>query len=177
MKSFREFLNEGNPLSRLHSHIKSGRHFATLSAQRPVGEVTPEENIKRHKELKHKLTQQGYQTKEVEGHWKGGKEKSILVYAKDIGEKSGRDLHRDMIQHGKDYNQDSILYHNGHKAKIHGTNEIGYPGKNNTKQIGNIHFNRPESENQTEMKPKSNNPLKPGRTSKANARFDMSFKK
>ena len=81
MLSFSEFLIvEGNPLARLHKHEQEGRHYSVLSAHRPEGEATAAQNKANHAELKKKLTAQGYAHKEVEGHWEGTKEKSILVW-------------------------------------------------------------------------------------------------
>ena len=87
MLSFKQHvqLDEGNPLARLAKHAEEGRHYAILSSQRPHDEVSPEQNKKNHEELKKKLSAQGYTHKEVEGHWEGGKEKSILVHAKGKG--------------------------------------------------------------------------------------------
>ena len=176
LKQFQDRLDEGNPLARLYKHTQEGRHFAVVSAHRGSDEATPEQNQKRHEELKKKLTAQGYAHKEVEGHWEGGKEKSILVHAKGAGKEHGQQLYSDIKKHGQDYNQDSILYHDHTGGKLHGTNETGYPGKGKTAQVGQMRFNKPEAPFQTEMKPKSDKPLKPGRTSKGSARFTTQSK-
>jgi len=174
--SFKEFsekiqINEGNPLARLHKHSAEGRHFVVISAQRGSSEATPEQNKKRHEELRRKLSSQGYAHKEVEGHWEGDKEKSILIHAKEKGEKSGNELLHDMKKHGEHYNQDAIYHHDGKSATLHGTNKSGYPGYGKKENIGKLAFNKPKEPAQTEMKPKSDRPLKPGRTSKGAARF------
>ncbi len=171
MLSFKQYLMEGNPLARLHKHAEKGRHFVVLSAQRGSDEASPEENKKRHAELKKKLTAQGYGHKEVEGHWEGGREKSIMVHAKEPGDEGGKKLHHDMVQHAKHYNQDAIFHHDGKKGELHGTNETGYPGKGKTEPVGKIKYNKPNAPFQTETKPKSDNPLKQGRTTKGSARF------
>jgi hypothetical protein len=170
MKSFRQFVVEGNPLARLHKHIASGRHFVVLSAQRGSDEASASENKKRHAELKKKLTAQGYGHKEVEGHWEGGKEKSIIVHAKKEGDEAGHQLVHDMKQHAHHYNQDSIFHHDGKEGKLHGTNATGYPGKGKTEPVGKVHYNQPKEPFQTELKPKGDK-LKAGRTSKGSARF------
>lgn len=171
MKTFKQFILEGNPLSRIHKHSETGRHFVILSAHRPSNEASAEENKKRHVELKSKLTAQGYGHREVEGHWEGGKERSILVHAKQTGDKSGNELHRDMVRHAEHYNQDAILHHDGKKAVLHGTNDNGFPGKGKSVDVGRIAHNKPNAEFQTETKPKSDRPLKKGRTDKSSARF------
>ena len=171
MLSLKQYIIEGNQLARLHKHAQEGRHYAVLSAYRPEGEATPEQNKARHAELKKKLTAQGYAHKEVEGHYEGGKEKSILVHAKGKGDAHGRQLLHDVKEHGKHYNQDSIFHHDTKSAKLHGTNATGFIGKDKTEDVGKTHYNKPESEYQTETKPKSDKPLKAGRTSKGSARF------
>ena len=178
MLSLKQYLqlDEGNPLAKLYKHKQEGRHFAVLSAQRTPDEATPEENKKRHEELKKKLTAQGYAHKEVEGHWEGTKEKSIMVHAKGSGTEHGKQLYSDMKKHGEHYNQDSIFYHDHNGGKVHGTNETGWPGKGQTKPMGQLRYNKPDSAYQTETKPKSDKPLKPGRTSKGSAKFTTQSK-
>ena len=171
MFTFKQYITEGNPLARLHKHAKEGRHFVVLSAQRGSDEASPEENKKRHAELKKKLTAQGYGHKEVEGHWEGGKEKSIMVHAKDKGDEAGKQLHHDMVKHAQHYNQDAIFHHDGKEGKLHGTNATGYPGKGKTEPVGKVKYNKPHAPFQTETKPKSDKPLKSGRTTKGQARF------
>ena len=151
MLTFKEFIVEGNPLSRLSSNIKSGRHFAILSAQRSG--LSKQENERRHAGLKKKLTAQGYGHKEVEGHWEGGKEKSIMVNAKKTGATSGAKLRYDMNRHGKAYGQDSVFHHNGTEGKLNGTNRSGYPGKGKSVSVGKVAYNKPDSPFQTEMRP------------------------
>lgn len=159
---------EGNPLARLHKHAEEGRHYSILSAQRTG--LSAEENAKRHKELKAKIHAQGYSHREVEGHWEGGKEKSIMVHAKTTGHKAGEELRHDMNAHGKHYDQDSVFHHNSKVGHLRGTNKTGFPGKGNKLVTGKHKYNRAEAENQTEMKPKSDN-LKSGRTNKSSSRF------
>jgi hypothetical protein len=173
MLSFKQHvqLDEGNPLARLHKHAQEGRHYVVISAHRGSDEATPEQNKKRHEELKKKLSSQGYAHKEVEGHWEGGKEKSIMVHAKDKGDDAGHKLLSDMKKHGEHYNQDAILHHDGKKATLHGTNKTGFPGHGKTENVGSMKYNKPDAPFQTEMKPKSDKPLKAGRTSKGSARF------
>jgi uncharacterized protein YwqG len=151
MLSFKSFITEGNPLSRLHQHSKAGRHFSVISAERDG--LTPQENHARTKELKKKLTSQGYGYKNAEGHWQGGKEHSLLVHAKEKGDEAGNKLKSDMIQHGIHYDQDSVLHHDGKTATLHGTNHTGYPGFNKSENVGRVATNKPKAEFQTELKP------------------------
>jgi len=177
MLSFLDFLMvEGNPLARLRTHEQEGRHYSVLSAHRPEGEATAAQNKANHAELKKKLSAQGYSHKEVEGHWEGTKEKSIMVYAKGAGDEHGKQLLHDVKEHGRHYNQDSVFHHNTKVAKLHGTNEKGFPGKGRTEPLGVTKFNRPEEPSQTETKPKSDRPLKKGRTSKGSAKFTTASK-
>jgi hypothetical protein len=151
MKSFRNFLKEGNPLSRLKTHIDSGRHFVTLSASR--ANLSKKENDDRHVELKKKVAKQGYAYRDVEGHYDAQKEKSLMVHAKGTGAEHGAKLRDDMIEHGKHYDQDSILHHDGTKATLHGTNETGHPGLGKTDTIGKVKYNPNKAPNQTELRP------------------------
>lgn len=181
MKSFKQFaftditeevletlVCEGNPLARLHKNTEAGRHYSILSAHRTG--LSAEENAKRHKELKSKINAQGYSHREVEGHWEGGKEKSIMVHAKATGNKAGEELRHDMNNHGKHYDQDSVFHHNSKTGHLRGTNKTGYPGKGKSEKVGKQTFNRPSSPFQTETKPKGNT-LKKGRTDKSSAKF------
>ena len=134
MKSFQQYLDEGNPPAKIKAHADSGRHFVALSAQR--AEASTQENNARHKELKKKVRAQGYGFREVEGHWDGGKEKSLIVHAKKPGTDSGAELHKDMIDHAINYHQDAIMHHDGAVAKFHGTNDSGWPGKGKVETAG-----------------------------------------
>lgn len=153
MQTFRQYLLEGNPLARVKHHAEAGRHSVTISAQR--GNLSKSENEKRHKELKKKIASQGYGYREAEGHWEGGKEKSLMVHAKGVGNKHGAQLHRDMKAHAEHYGQDSFLHHNGKTGVLHGTNDSGYPGKNKRALVGHkITANPPKSDFQTSLRTK-----------------------
>lgn len=164
-----ELMCEGNPLARIHKHFSSGRQISVLSAQR--SNLSPQENEARHKALKQDLKKMGYGYKEAEGHWEGGKEKSIIVMAKKTGGQAGNTLFSQMKKLGRKYGQDSVFHHNGQKGSLYGTNTTGWPGKGVSSPVGKVQYNRPEAEFQTETKPKSNKPLKTGRTDKGSARF------
>ncbi len=176
MLSLKQYMAEGNPLARLHKHAQEGRHYAVLSVHRPESEATPEQNKANHAELKKKLTSLGYAHKEVEGHYEGGKEKSIMVHARGTGDEHGKKLLQHVKELGSHYNQDSVFHHDTKSAKLHGTNETGSIGKGKTSPVGQTRYNKPEAPYQTETKPKSNNPLKKGRTDKGSARFTTASK-
>jgi hypothetical protein len=153
MKSFQQYLDEGNPLAKIKAHADSGRHIVALSAQR--AEASTQENNARHKELKKKVRAQGYGFREVEGHWDGGKKKSLIVHAKKPGTDSGAELHKDMTDHAINYHQDAIMHHDGAVAKFHGTNDSGWLGKGKVEtagERGQLHYNRDANPNQTAMK-------------------------
>lgn len=153
MLTFRQYLQEGNPLVRVLHHAATGRHFVGISAQR--SDLSKPENEKRHKELKDKVLKQGYGFRETEGHWEGGKEKSLLVHAKGVGNSHGASLHRDMVAHAKHYGQDSIIHHTGKTGVYRGTNKTGYPGLNKTATVGHtIKVNPPHTPNQTTLRGK-----------------------
>lgn len=162
-------LNEGNPLARVKKFGDEGRHFVAISAVRP--NYTDAENEQRTAELKKKISALGYGFREAEGHWEGGKEKSIVVNAAAPGNEHGRSLVKDMRRLAKEYEQHSIYHHNGDAGHEIGTSESGRLGTTGVERAGRAQYNRPAAPFQTELRPKSNKPLKPGRTSKGSARF------
>lgn len=164
-------------MARVKAHADSGRHFAVLSAER--SNLSPSENKARHEHLKKHLATTGYGHREVEGHYEGGKEKSIMVHAKGTGNAHGKRLLKDMKAVGAKYGQDSVLHHNGRKATLHGTNKSGWPGKGKRAGVGKIAHNRPTAPFQTETKPTrgADKPVRPkdlkrsASQHKASARF------
>lgn len=154
MKTFREYLAEGNPLARVIKHAADRRHFVSVSAQRSA--MSKKDNEARHAELKKKVAAQGYGYRETEGQWEGGKEKSLMVNAKGTGNKHGRELRRDMEGHAKHYDQDAILHHTGKTGVLKGTNATGYPGQGKTQKVGNkLTANPPASDFQTSLRSKN----------------------
>lgn len=169
MISFKTYLQEkGNPLARQVKFAGQHRHFVALSTYRK--DKSNKQNRQSLEELKGKLKQQGYGYRKAEGHWEGGKEKSLVVYAKESGDDAGRQLVRDMLQHGRHYNQDSILHHNGEAGHLIGTNETGFPGNKKVVRVGKTMYNKPEAEFQTELRP-SRVDQKTGKPRRAPARF------
>lgn len=155
MKTFKEFMAEGNPLARVKKHVDDDRHFVGMSAER--GGLSPEENKKRMKELKNKVRAAGYGFKRAEGRWEGGKESSIIVHAQGTGAEHGKKLKQDMKRLASDYDQDAVFYHSGKEGKLIGTNKTGYPGKGKVEKVGKVRYNRTEAPFQTELKPGKKN--------------------
>lgn len=139
MLSFIEFLREGNPLARHVKWEKEGRHFVTLSATRK--HLSDKENLARNKELKSKVKALGYGYRNAKGMWEGGEEDSIAVYAKGVGPEHGAQLHKDMKALSTHYDQDSFLQNDAKTGKLHGTNDVGFPGRGNEADIGPIRYN------------------------------------
>lgn len=151
MITFKEFLNEGNPLAQMHKHAMKGRHFVALTSEREG--KSKKENEKNFKELKKKVQSQGYGFREAEGHWEGNKEKSLIVHAKKPGREAGAELMKHMRAHAQHYDQDSIFHHDGKRGRLVGTNETGYPGKGKVDNIGKMKYNRDKAYHQTELRP------------------------
>jgi len=172
MLSFNAFLTEGNPLARVHKMSQSGRHFVTMSTERP--NQSAEERNKRNADLESKLKKQGYSYRKAAGHWEGDKESSYQVYAKGEGSDHGKHLVRDMSAHARHYGQDAIMHHNPNRssARLIGTNKTGYPGFKKRVSIGRVAYNKPEQPGQTELRQKNTEkPLKPGRTAGTGKKF------
>lgn len=143
----KKVLEEAN-LGRVYAHTK-GRNIGMISASR--GHLTAEENKKRNQELAGDIRKAGYgyvnvRGRYVENHGKPDArnvdEHSFLVIGKqgnDAGELKGF-----LKKHGEKYDQDSILHkaHDSENAKLHGTNESGWPGKDKEHDVGKWHPNR-----------------------------------
>lgn len=155
---------EGNPLARMQKFSglgapKDKRHFSAISAERT--NLTPEENSARMNALESDIKELGYGYRKSRGIWEGGGENSFIINAKETGSKAGVNLRNDVISLGKKYGQDSVLHHDGYEAKLHGTNETGWPGMNKIKPVGKLAFNQRDAEFQTQYnpsKPESNRP-------------------
>lgn len=120
MKKFSQFIKE-NALKRVNDHFSQGRPFTVISAQRY--NLSPEENTKRHEELKKVIGHLGYGFRPVKGVWEGGSESSLFVTPKD---KDDPHFRNDMEALGRAYEQDAILYHSGnsnHKGSIIATRD------------------------------------------------------
>lgn len=150
MKTFKEFMTEGNPLARVKKNVDSDRHFVGMSAER--SHLSPEENKKRMKDLKKKVRALGYGFKQTQGKWEGGSENSIVVHANGTGEDHGKKLKQHMKRLASEFDQDAIFYHSGKEGKLIGTNKTGYPGKGKVEKVGKVRYNRSDAPFQTAYK-------------------------
>ena len=156
MLTFKQFINEGNPLARMKTHGDEGRHFVGISAARPG--LSKKEIAKRMKTLGKHFTKHGFGYRKAEGHYEGEKEPSLVVHAKAPGRKAGAELMKVARSAAQKYDQDSVLHHNGKTARLVGTNETGYPGMGKSEKVGTrLKYNNPESPFQTELRPKGKN--------------------
>ena len=155
MKTFKEIrswiLEHGNPLARLNTHIQNDRHIVAISAER--SKLSPQENKARMHELMDKLKKQGYGFKKTKGVWEGGSEHSLIVHAKEPGNKAGANLVKDMRKLASDYDQDAILHYNQQTGggRLIGTNDSGFPGKKKVVKLGKIRYNVDKSKDRTEL--------------------------
>lgn len=168
-------LEEGSPLAKVRKMEKEGRHYGTISAERKG--LSPEENKNRMEALKDDLHRMGYsgRIKKTRGMWEGGSEASFMVSAHEAGTEHGNKLKSDLIALGKKYDQDSIIHHDGKKAKLYGTNPTGYPGQGNVEGIGTTKMNKSNPYGETEFrsypKEKENTPKRKGKMSKGSAKI------
>lgn len=152
MKTFREYLEEGNPLARMQTFVDQGRHFIGISTERPG--LTKPQIRGRNKKLISAARKAGYGVRKAEGNYEGGKETSHIIHAKASGQEAGEEFVRFGRKQGEKYGQDSILHHDGKTARLIGTNETGYPGMGKSEKIGGeLRYNNPESPFQTELRP------------------------
>lgn len=146
-KTYKEFINESS-LSRVHAHTE-GRNIGMITAHR--GENTAQENKAKNKELEGHIRKAGYGFIHVKGRYvenhgtpqaRNVDEHSYLVVGKKGDDKG--ELKHFLKKHGAHYNQDSILHkaHNEEHAKLHGTREGGWPGKDVEHDVGKWHPNR-----------------------------------
>jgi len=148
MGQFSKYLLEQS-FSRVLNHTQN-RSIGIISAAR--GDLSPEENNKRHEELKSLVRQAGFGHIRIKGAYtknKGQpnertvKEKSLLVVGKE-GDDKGHLL--GTLKHlGHRFGQDSILHkaHGETNAKLHGTNTTAdFPGWGKSVDVGEWHPNR-----------------------------------
>ncbi len=96
----------------------------------------------------------GFGVRKAEGRYEGNKETSHIIHAKEAGREAGSELVAFGRKAGQHFDQDSVLHHNGKTARLIGTNETGYPGKDKSEKVGGkLKYNNPESPFQTELKP------------------------
>lgn len=112
MKSFKAYLQEGNPLARNIKNDTQDRHSVLISAERKG--LSPKENSKRMKSLKTQFRTAGYGFRNTEGKWNEGegvgRENSIQVYANAPGTKAGAALRHLTRKLSKQFGQDAFIH-------------------------------------------------------------------
>lgn len=135
-------------LGRIYQHTKN-RNLGIITAFR--NEYTLPENRQRNQELIQKIRDAGYGFNKIKGRFienygtpdaRPVDEESFLVFGKE-GDDSGQ-LLSDLKRLGTEYDQESILHktHDSDVAKLHGTKDPGFPGLNNTFDLGTWHPDR-----------------------------------
>lgn len=135
MKKLKQIIKEDD-FSVIKHHVKNS-HIGTLSAQK--GNLSPDENARRHKFLSDDLKKLGLHHFAIKGRSVEGDkhvdEDSYFVHG-------GESLLGHLKNLGQKYNQESILHKgpNEHIAKLHGTNP-GFPGEGKTMALGAFYPN------------------------------------
>lgn len=130
-------------LNRLLEKIETGS-VGIISALR--NENSKEENLKNHQELKEGLRKRGFGTTILKGHFVEDFDPSDQTKGKDVvevsifvaGDKENQKLKNALIELGKKYKQDSILYKpfNDENAYLIGTRDGAYPGLGKEQKLG-----------------------------------------
>lgn len=147
MKSFEEYINESS-LSRLKSKIDS---FATGAITAYRGEFNKKQNQQRNKKLLALLMRKDYQVTTVKGSYiedygtdtaKEVGETSFFVVNPKDGDDGGK-LEKDLINLGKDFDQDSILSIQYKKsAVLIGTNNSEFPSMGKRVAVGSAGYGK-----------------------------------
>jgi hypothetical protein len=153
MLRYTENLEEGNPLSRMRTLEKEGRHFIAISTERPG--LTKKQVAKRNEELMSMAREAGFGVRKTEGRYEGNKESSHVIHARAAGREAGAELVAFGRRAGKHFDQDSVLHHNGKTARLIGTNTTGFPGMDKSEKVGGeLKYNPDEKfPFQTELRP------------------------
>ena len=150
MLTFKKFLEEGNPLAKVHGKAEEGGHMVAISATRPG-----KDNKARRKQLAADIRASGHGHRPAKGTWEGGEEDSFVVHARSSSSEDNRKLIHHARKWAEKYGQDSFLHHDGKKARLIGTNTTGFPGYGKREPVGNrIKYNNPDAPFQTEFKPR-----------------------
>lgn len=150
MKTFSQLktqLNESS-LARVYQHTME-RNIGMVTAHR--NEYTADENKARNRELESHIRKAGYGFVNVKGRYvenygtpeaKNVDEHSYLIVGKKGDDKG--ELRNFLRGVGEKYGQDSVLHkaHNEKNAKLIGTKEGGFPGKDKEFDVGEFHPNR-----------------------------------
>ena len=153
---FKQFMSEGNPLSRIWKLKQQGHSMIALSGER--GDKSKAENKARNKEVEKDLRAKGLGYRKVKGTWEGGSEDSIIAHSRTAEKKDKRSLRKTGKEIATKMDQDAVGYHGGkdRSMKMIGTNDSGWPGRSNgrskVRSVGKIKFNRKNAEFQTKTK-------------------------
>ena len=164
MRSFKKYLDEGNPLARnvKFETGKKKRHLVTISAERKG--KSDKENSGRTKDLKQRVKAKGFGFRPAKGMYDGGEEDSVVVYAKGTGMLARWNLLRKMKKLGKRYDQDNIMRHDGKTGTLIGTNKEF--GVNKKVPLGKQRYNVSNPEGETAYKPRKPESQRPKFTMK-----------
>jgi hypothetical protein len=142
MKTYSQFIAEAakRSIGRLHHHLSKGHMVGFISASR--GNLSPEENNRRTRELHGSLRKHGYAPVPVKGEYiedhegkqKKVREKSFMIHSHH-GDHAR--LLRDLKGHGEKFGQDSVLSVS-HKtgSTFHGTGKSDWVPKGKAQRIG-----------------------------------------
>jgi hypothetical protein len=158
MLTFKKFLEEGNPLARIHGAAEKGKHMIAISADRAG--LSPEENKARYKQLGGDIRASGHGYRRAEGKWEGGKERSYVVHSKSASSEDNRKLIHMAIKLSKKHGQDGFLHNDGKRTHVVGTNRTGDPGYGKRDDIGTLKYNKDNPYGETILKPQKKPPEK-----------------
>jgi hypothetical protein len=142
IKLFQNFEISESSNSRIYNWFNYA-DCAILTAFR--GNLRRDENIKRNGELKKILMGKGYYLTEIKGvyieNYKRANPKEVLENSFLVCNSNQYNGFKSfMIDLGKKYDQDSVLIcpREGKNAFLYGTNYTGYPGMDETEDVGNL---------------------------------------
>jgi hypothetical protein len=159
MLTFKQFLMEGNPLSRFHSLQQKGHTSFTVSPHRQSR--TPEENAKAMKRTKRYLARKKVGYRNTEGKWNEGdgvaKEPSMHVISKGADRRSERRTERAVKHVAKREKQDAYIKVDKHgTGTAHYTNKTSDHKKGDKVEYGKAHYNQDNPYGETRYKPGKN---------------------
>lgn len=175
MLTFKQFINEGNYLARIHGQLKKGHTLVALSGARPG--MSKKEERAATKRVGDVLRAHGYGYKKTTGDYEGTREPSIVAFApRGHHERIKRIAKKAAAETNPSDPQDSILVKRGKrgKAKLVGTGKADWLPPDTEQEVGgSVLYNNKSSPFQTHVKPVPNKgrKLKKGRTPKGVARF------
>jgi len=142
IKPFHDFKISESSNSRIYNWFNYS-DCAILTAFR--GNLRRDENIKRNAELKKILMKKGYSITEVKGvyieNYKRENPREVLENSFLVCNSNQYNGFKSfIIDLGKEYDQDSVLIcpRGGKNAFLYGTNHTGYPGMDESEDVGNL---------------------------------------